>query len=216
MDIKQCKNVTITQRRRYHISRERFGRRRWVIRTCSCCHLGSISSSGLSSSKAGPETLFLLDKNLTILSKAGKEILILLWGLLVPNQRRRSESEERFYFLLIALRLRESVNTHNPSNSSQMYMSLLNSSQTPLDLLKSYAWWRQYIHLISSVHLKLPLNYLLLIYNICKTSSAGVFSSLHVFDWRHFVHHRTPFCLIKKIKSEQTVGFSVASSLMGQ
>ena len=46
MDIKQCKNVTITQSWRYHISREPFGRRRWAITTCSRRHLGSISSRG--------------------------------------------------------------------------------------------------------------------------------------------------------------------------
>lgn len=45
-DIKQCRNVTIRQRWRYHISREPFGPRRWVIRTCSCRHLVSISSRG--------------------------------------------------------------------------------------------------------------------------------------------------------------------------
>ena len=79
MDIKQCKNVTITQRPGATIfqenalddgdeSLERAAAAIWVQSAAE-------ASRAL---QAGAEKLFLLDKNLTILSKAGKETLILL------------------------------------------------------------------------------------------------------------------------------------------
>lgn len=88
-----------------------------------------------SAAEVGPERLFQLDKNLTILSKAVKETHILLWGLLVSNLRRISERKEGRLFTGCMIEMTEESLVFRPSLSfkwpSSSHESLLNSCQTP-------------------------------------------------------------------------------------